>query len=454
MAILFNGINQGLTTGTTSLAQNVTQCTVMAWINAQSLPPVSGGIIQININLSATASRINLLLLSNGSIRIGGRTDDTTNPISSSDSTTTITTGTWYHVVGMLDYANSIGYVYINGVQSTTTGTITFAGQITNNTSSYACNLGSDENNTAEWCNIIIEDARVYHRLLSASEIQTIYACRGTDSIKQDLQLRWLLTGPEGESIGSIDTISVANVNNTYYSSSSSSITLAYTAATGNNLVLVVATTAESTNSSRIIPTTVTFNGNNLAIVESTYTTTYPYNGVSIWSKTVTSGESGNIVITWSGSNSRKTLFAYTLINAQNVVENSDATYNNYGVITTGLTTLSPNDLVVTACANEDGYAMTALGANHIVDSTVVSGAHAGAIGHVSLTVPTTISGIGFTSSPTPGGEALAIAAFKASNTIVQLTELSNNEYVATALNVPIYTTSYIKPRRTLCGQG
>jgi hypothetical protein len=454
MGLLFNGVNQGLNTSLSSLAQNVSQCTLMAWINIKSFPSVSGGIIQINVNSSVTSSRINLLLLSNGALRIGGRAADSMPSISSVDSTSVLSLNTWYHVVGMINYATATGYIYIDGVQSSTTGTLSFTASVTDNTSSYASNLGSDENNTQEFCNLIIEDARVYHRVLNSSEIQTIYACRGIDSIKQDLQCRWLLVSAEDEALGSFGPISIENVQNASSTSNSSSITLSsYTVPDGSNLVLVVATTAEDGSVSGSTASSVTFNGNSLSNIDSINTTTSNYVGVSLWSKTVNPGEVGNIVVTFGGKNRNKTVFACTLINAQNVVETSNISYNNSGTTTTGLTTNTDQDLVVTACANKDGNEMSVVGDGHTLDSTITAGGHAGAIGHIIVSPAASISGIGFTASPTPSGEALVIAAFKSVVNEEQLTELSNNEYVATAFNVPVYKTSNLVFRRPLSSQ-
>jgi hypothetical protein len=455
MALLFNGTNQGLNTSSNSLAQNVSQCTCMAWIYVPAFPSVSGGIIQINTNSTSTSSRINLLLLNNGALRIGGRASDSMPTISSVDSVSVVTRNAWYHVVGMIDYATETGYIYINGVQSTTTGVLSFTASVTDNTSSYAFNLGSDENNIGEFCNVAIDDARVYHRVLSESEIQTIYACKGTDSVVQDLQTRWMLVGPENETPGTIGTISIANVDNASSTSNSSSLTLSsYTAPVGSNLVLVVAATAESTNSGRVLASNISFNGTNLTQIASVRTTTSSYNGVSLWSRSITSGESGDIVVDWSGNNSRKTMFAYVLINAQSTVEATATSFSNTGITTTGLTTISDGSVVVTACANEDGFALTAVGTNHVVDSTLVASTHAGAIGHVNVPVASSITGIGFTASPVPNGEALVLAAFAPSRVDGQITELSNNEIVGTALNGPIYQSNFLKFRRSLTSQG
>jgi hypothetical protein len=102
--------------------------------------------------------------------------------------------------------------------------------------------------------------------------------------------------------------------------------------------------------------------------------------------------------------------------------------------------------MLVTACANEDGFAMTTVGTNHTLITTLVAGgAHAGALGNIPVDTAGSITGIGFTASPTPNGEALVVAAFSPINTV---TELSNNEYTGMAYNRPTYGETFLKIRR------
>jgi hypothetical protein len=66
-------------------------------------------------------------------------------------------------------------------------------------------------------------------------------------------------------------------------------------------------------------------------------------------------------------------------------------------------------------------------------------------MGSVTVATAGSITGIGFTASPTPRGEALVMAAFTPINTT---TELSNNEYVGTAYNRPTFEETFLKIRR------
>jgi hypothetical protein len=213
--------------------------------------------------------------------------------------------------------------------------------------------------------------------------------------------------------------------------------------------MLIVAATAEDGISSRVLASSITFNGNNLTHINSVKTTTSLYIGVCLWYKMITSGEHGDIIVTWSGKNDETTVYAYTLSNVQDVVESSTTSYNNSGVTTAGITTLTNNTLLVTACANKDGYLMSAVGTNHTVDFTLVSGSHAGAIGHVVVTNAGAVSGIGFTASPVPHGEAFVMAVFRPVTIAAQLKELSNG-LIGLASNAPAYRNTSLKPKRYL----
>lgn len=102
-------------------------------------------------------------------------------------STTIVTTGVWYHAVGTsTQYGASV--IYINGVAE---GTIPNNNDtVSGTTLGIGCRYGSA---LSQGTNGILEDVRVYNRILSASEVATIYACKGMDNIYYGLQNRWLL---------------------------------------------------------------------------------------------------------------------------------------------------------------------------------------------------------------------------------------------------------------------
>jgi hypothetical protein len=101
-------------------------------------------------------------------------------------STTVPVVGVWYHIAATVD-ATKFGQIYINGVlEASGVGADTATGT--------TLSIGNRNGAAANQCtNGVLDDVRVYTRVLGASEIATIFACRGADSIFFGLQNRFLL---------------------------------------------------------------------------------------------------------------------------------------------------------------------------------------------------------------------------------------------------------------------
>ena len=101
--------------------------------------------------------------------------------------TTTIATGTWFHIAGTYD--GTTLRIYVNGVEENS-NTITGG-----NLRSVAApvRIGSGSGDGEEPMDGILDDARIYDRALSADEILTIYNSRGRDGIALNLKARYLL---------------------------------------------------------------------------------------------------------------------------------------------------------------------------------------------------------------------------------------------------------------------
>ena len=107
-------------------------------------------------------------------------------------STTVPQINIWYHIAATVTPAK-YGEIYVNAVmEAAGTGTDTPIGR--------TLSIGNRHGAAANQCtNGILDDVRVYNRVLSANEIQTIYACGGCDTIVYGLQNRWLLNeGADG----------------------------------------------------------------------------------------------------------------------------------------------------------------------------------------------------------------------------------------------------------------
>lgn len=137
-------------------------------------------------------------------------------------STTVIVAGTWYFVACTATSGGGSALIYINGVLETTGVTTDTA---TGTTLSIGNRSGSSSTQSADG---VIDDMRVYDRILSANEILTIYSSFGDDQIYYGCQNRWLLNelndGATASGVGTIKDMTGATtgtpVSSPVYSSS------------------------------------------------------------------------------------------------------------------------------------------------------------------------------------------------------------------------------------------
>lgn len=209
MAVNLNSVNQAVNIGL-DISQTASQAalSVSAWIYTQSnLGGADQQIMSFSIGPppgTSTNSRFSFEIdgvTTPGALDLGGRATDAEGQHILSSSGL-ITEDAWHHVVGCIDYTNSIHYIYIDGVLNTSgapSGGAYAAAQTAATNSKCGC-IGAEDDASGEFFDGFIEDARLYQRLLSAAEVATIYATRGADSIVWGLALRYPLFGSEGGS--------------------------------------------------------------------------------------------------------------------------------------------------------------------------------------------------------------------------------------------------------------
>jgi hypothetical protein len=95
--------------------------------------------------------------------------------------------GIWTHIVCTANSTTGAGACYVNGAldySSTLHSTAPGAGIF---------GIGGRYGSALSFAVGILEDVRMYNRVLSAGEIKTLYACHGTDGIISGLLHRWIL---------------------------------------------------------------------------------------------------------------------------------------------------------------------------------------------------------------------------------------------------------------------
>ena len=104
-------------------------------------------------------------------------------------STAGYTAGTWMHIVCTANQSSGAGTMYINGaLDNSTTGHT--AVPTNPNYLAVGGRYGATEGQEAGG---ILEDVRIYNRILSAQEVKVLYDCDGSDRINDGLIDRWIL---------------------------------------------------------------------------------------------------------------------------------------------------------------------------------------------------------------------------------------------------------------------
>jgi len=102
------------------------------------------------------------------------------------ESTGVVLAGTWLHIACTVDQSTGAWRTYLDGVLDCSgTGHTTAA-------SGSTLGIGGRYGGVGV-ANGILEDVRIYNRVLSAGEIMTLYALDGCDAIRSGLVNRWIM---------------------------------------------------------------------------------------------------------------------------------------------------------------------------------------------------------------------------------------------------------------------
>lgn len=134
--------------------------------------------------------------------------------------TVTLTVGTYHHVAFVQNVSGSQRLAFLDGVLVDTVNSASFAGQQVGTIKIGVSPGGGGGVGTQGWFGAI-DDIRVYNRALTVEETETIYTCRGTDGLIEDLDLWYPMDeGSEGATVSTIYEVTgngpnCTNVNNT-----------------------------------------------------------------------------------------------------------------------------------------------------------------------------------------------------------------------------------------------
>ncbi len=167
-AVLLDGVNDFVELGNPALLQLTGSMTVSAWVNSAAFPVDDAAIVskraggEVGYQLDTTVDR--------GPRTIGFKLTNSSGGDMFRYGATTLQANTWYHVTGVYNAATSELHVYLNGQldDGTLLGTVSASQQ----NSSANVNIGRRPGYSSFNLNGRIDDARIYNRALTPTEIQ------------------------------------------------------------------------------------------------------------------------------------------------------------------------------------------------------------------------------------------------------------------------------------------
>jgi hypothetical protein len=163
---LLDGVNDFVQLGNPALLQLTGSLTVSAWVNSAAFPVDDAAIVSkrasVGYQLDTSVDR--------GPRTIGFKLTNSSGGNMFRYGATKLQANTWYHLTGVYNAATSELHVYLNGQldDGTLLGTVT----ATQQNSSANVNIGRRPGSDSFNFNGRIDDARIYNRALTPTEIQ------------------------------------------------------------------------------------------------------------------------------------------------------------------------------------------------------------------------------------------------------------------------------------------
>jgi len=313
-------------------------------------------------------------------------------------SISTISINTWYHVV--CTYESGDGEVYVNGI-------FDVDGTVGTTTPSQYLAIGNRTGAT-EGFKGILDDLRIYNRVLNAAEIATIFACRGSDGIVYGLLHRYMLNElPEDVTSSATEVVKDSGLSK--YNATpegvaitlddsgqgiggtgSESLTFSYTIGSGNNRLLIVALSIENENDTMTIDT-VTYNSVDVTEIDQAKGgisgenyRQYSWLGYLLDEDLPSAGSYNVTIETSNGPNRAITCGVALYLNVKQAApEDSDIYESNSAVLNAYVNvTASQNGSLVVGVAGNGGAAAVSGYDGSVIVETLTGGSQEGALVH------------------------------------------------------------------------
>lgn len=175
--------------------RNAAAASISVWAYATAYSATSANAVFVGRGVSRNSTRTIVALAAgtNGKIVLGCRAPDTGSFVVLTSASIQVPLNTWTHIVGAYNYVGNWVGLYVNGILTDSLTTASM-GVNTSDTDSLGFMVGSNgllPTPSEAWTGIL-DDVRVYNRLLSAEEAKTIWACRGKDCLLTGLRRRYI----------------------------------------------------------------------------------------------------------------------------------------------------------------------------------------------------------------------------------------------------------------------
>ena len=179
-ALTLNGSNQRVEAGDTASLRIAGSWTIAQWVKLSALPS-SGNYAAILSKAQSGSQCTNYGMYVNNGSFMGSGTGwvvdfDYTSSTVEAYYPATISAGTWYYLTGVYDSSAANLYLYLNGILVATQAT---GGNVPLSGSGHPLTIGADACDASHNLAGTVDDARVYNRALSASEVWDLYLATG-----------------------------------------------------------------------------------------------------------------------------------------------------------------------------------------------------------------------------------------------------------------------------------
>ncbi len=197
--------------GLSSLA-NVAGWTLMGRVR---LKRTDATLVLIDISVgTGTGTRAAIQFGATGLVQVQARSTDADTLRTTSTGAGVVTAGTWYHIAATVDYTTGVETIYVDGGVSVAAA-VAFAAAVSANTNSVSALIGADAGGTSGFMDGLLEDVRVYNKVLGPNTIQTIAALHGSDFVWDGLTNLWRLNdSPSGALSGTGTVVDLSPTSN------------------------------------------------------------------------------------------------------------------------------------------------------------------------------------------------------------------------------------------------